>query len=98
LGDDSGLPQPEWERRGWKLFRKAAERAPETHQWQSGDTVANRENMPFGISYSVVRLDCGRIALAGLSGKLSQADWEKRGFRLHSKASDSTSTDGEGQP
>jgi len=24
LGDDSGLPQPEWERRGWKLFRKAS--------------------------------------------------------------------------
>jgi len=25
LGDDSGLPQPEWERRGWKLFRKASD-------------------------------------------------------------------------
>jgi len=24
LGDDSGLPQPEWERRGWKLYSKAS--------------------------------------------------------------------------
>jgi hypothetical protein len=99
-----------------ELTKKAgelpAEPASEPYQWQSGDTVGNRENVPFNISYSVVRLDCGQIALAGLNGKLSQADWEKRGFNLHSKASDlgvqqltprqveisdSTQADGEGQ-
>jgi hypothetical protein len=93
-GIQEACPQPEWERRGWKLYRKASdvppEPAPEPYPWQDGDTVSSRDVkiLPYDCLYKVKRLSCGRVALIGLTGMLSQADWEKHGFTLYRKAAD----------
>jgi uncharacterized coiled-coil DUF342 family protein len=93
-GVTSPWSQPDWERRGWKLYRKASdvppETAPEPYQWQDGDTVSSRDVkiLPYDCLYKVKRLSCGRVALIGLTGMFSQADWEKHGFTLNRKASD----------
>ena len=63
---------------------------PEPYPWQDGDTVSSRDVkiLPYDCLYKVKRLSCGRVALIGLTGMLSQADWEKHGFTLNRKASD----------
>jgi hypothetical protein len=66
----------------------APEPTREPDRWQDGDTVSSRDVkiLPFVCLYRVKRLSCGRVALIGLTGMLSQADWEKHGFTLYRKA------------
>jgi hypothetical protein len=108
-----GLAQQcDHERAGWQLHRKAsdkpAEPAPEPYQWQVGDNVINR-----GELRAVDVVSEGWIKLDGLFSCCRQTDWERADWKLHRKASDlgvqqltprqveisdSTGTDGEGQP
>jgi ribosomal protein L37AE/L43A len=107
---ESGLSQPDWERRGWKLHRKAsdkpAEPAREPYQWQVGDEVALN-----GEVYKVSLIRDGQYFVTG-GGQGTQRQLESCGYWLHRKASDlgvqqltprqveisdGTGTDGEGQ-
>jgi hypothetical protein len=83
-----GLPQFEWERLGWKLYRKASDvppaPAPEPYQWQVGDEIECN-----GVTRrKVIDRREGWVFLEGVTSPLSQPDWERRGWKLYRKASD----------
>jgi hypothetical protein len=86
----SAVPQFEWERAGWKLYRKAsdipqpAEPAPEPYQWQIGDEIECN-----GVTRrKVIDRREGWVFLGGVTSPLSQPDWELRRWKLHRKAGD----------
>jgi cell division protein FtsB len=87
-GIQEACPQPEWERRGWKLYRKASdvppEPAPEPYQWQVGDEIEDDG----GVRRPVTERNAkGWVFIKG-NGALPQFEWERRGWKLHRKASE----------
>jgi len=59
------------------------ETAPEPYQWQVGDEVIRK-----GQVWSVEVASRGYVKLDGLYSCGAQSDWERRGWKLHRKASD----------
>jgi hypothetical protein len=86
-GVTSPWSQPDWERRGWKLYRKASdvppEPEPETYQWQVGDEVIRN-----GEVRSVEVATRAYVKLYKLYTWGAQSEWERAGWGLHRKASD----------
>jgi hypothetical protein len=88
-GIQEACPQPEWERRGWKLYRKASELppqpAPEPYQWQVGDEVKRDDGTIHTISQAIGGLLWFKDQTIGVS-----AQWwlSENGCALHRKASD----------
>jgi hypothetical protein len=88
-GIQEACPQPEWERRGWKLYRKASdvppEPAPEPYQWQVGDEVKRDDGTIHTISQAIGGLLWFKDQTIGVS-----AQWwlSENGCRLHRKASE----------
>lgn len=83
-----------WYRGGWRELVEP-EPASESYQWQVGDEVINR-----GELRAVDVVSEGWIKLDGLFSCCRQTTWERAGYKLHCKASDSPATpgtDGEGQ-
>jgi hypothetical protein len=88
-GIQEACPQPEWERRGWKLYRKASdvppEPFPEPYPWQVGDEVKRDDGTIHTISQAIGGLLWFKDQTIGVS-----AQWwlSENGCTLHRKASD----------
>jgi hypothetical protein len=87
-GIQEACPQPEWERRGWKLHRKASDiqpQAPEPYPWQVGDEI----NPGNGDRILVVQhVQDGLVKFCGEACTNTQADLEKFGCTIHRKATE----------
>jgi hypothetical protein len=87
-GIEEACPQPEWERRGWGLHRKASDiqpQAPEPYDWQVGDEI----NPGNGDRILVVQhVQDGLVKFCGEACTNTQADLEKFGCTIHRKATE----------
>lgn len=105
-GVESPLAQPDWERRGWTLHRKAEIKTAEAepHQWQVGDEIlcGNRTHKVFDV---LADDQVWLMPTPSLPGYHTQQSLEGLGYKLHRRAedikaaiSDSVGTDGEAKP
>jgi len=92
-GVTSPLSQPDWERRGWKLYRKAsdpppspqlpAEPAPEPYPWQVGDELIRED----GTIHTISQVIGGLLWSENKTITACEQWWlSENGYRLHRKA------------